>query len=65
MKYKVEVYELHTQMYEVEADSPEQAVDNVNAGDGTCLDGALEYIEIANEYAGKGLPPGIRAVMEA
>lgn len=43
MKYYVDVREIHIQTVEIEADSPEQAITRVAEGDGSYLDGRLEY----------------------
>jgi hypothetical protein len=43
MKYLVSVREVHIQMVEVEAESPEDAKEKVAEGEGRYLDNALEY----------------------
>lgn len=64
MKYRIEVYELHSQAYEVEADSREEAIEAALGGEGTILDKELDYIEMAERYSREGLPDGIRSVEE-
>lgn len=64
-KYNVEVYELYAQIYEVEADSEDEAIDSYINGEGTALDNELDYIETAYRYSRDGLPSGIRSVEEA
>jgi hypothetical protein len=65
-KFIVEFYELHAQMYEVEAESKEDAINGALNGEGTALDNASEYIGVADRYYGyagtKQLPDGIRSV---
>lgn len=64
-KYHVEVYELYAQVYEVEADSEDAAIEAYMDGEGTALDDALDYIETADKYSRDGLPDSIRSVEEA
>ena len=47
MKYIVEVREVHIQPYEVEADSPEQAIQNVKDGE----EDKIAMIESGFEYS--------------
>lgn len=65
-KFIVEVYELHSQKYEVYGENEEDAIDNVLAGEGRCLDNEMEFIETADRYNGHkdgvDLPDGIRSV---
>lgn len=49
-KFIVELYELHTQKVEVEADSKAMAVVAALSGEGDMMDNELEYIEGADEY---------------
>ena len=63
-EFIVEVYELHAQKYRVKADSPEEAQEAVNRGEGECVDDGLEYIEVAECYKGSGMLSGIRSVRE-
>lgn len=49
-KYIVELYELHTQKVEVEADDRAMAIVAALSGEGDMLDNELEYIEGADEY---------------
>lgn len=63
--YHVEFYELHSQTYEVEADSQEEAIENALGGEGTFLDNQLDYIGVADRYSGENMPDGIRKVTEA
>lgn len=42
-KYHVDIQEIWVQTMEIEAESSEEAVDLVLAGNGEAVDGALEY----------------------
>lgn len=64
-KYEVEVYELYSTTYEVEASSFSEAIDNALDGEGSILDDSTEYIEMADRYAGPDLIDGIRSVRKA
>jgi len=63
-KYEVEVYELYTTTYEVEASSLSDAINNFLYGEGSLLDDSTEYIQMAERYAGPDLIDGIRSVSE-
>ena len=51
--YTIEQYELHTQKYEVEANSEAEAISKLYEGEGLSVDDGLEFIEVADDY---GLP---------
>lgn len=63
-EFIVEMYELHAQKYSITADTKEEAIKNVNDGEGTCLDNSLEYIQPAFCYSGANMPQGIRSITE-
>ena len=52
-KFEIEQYEIHTQLYRVEADSEAEAVKRLFEGEASAVDGGLEYIEVAEDV---GLP---------
>lgn len=47
-KFRIEVYELHSATYEVEAESLAKAVKKINDGEGELQ--STEYIEVAESY---------------
>lgn len=49
MRYKVEQYEIHSQMYHVEADSEAEAIAKVLNGEGENTGEGTEYIETAED----------------
>lgn len=67
-KFIVELYELHSTKWEVEAKDSAEAAAKVLAGEGEMPDDLdPEYIEIANLYNGYGdngqpHPPGVRTI---
>ena len=52
-KFEIEQYEIHTQLYRVEADSEAEAVKRLFDGEASAVDDGLEYIEVAEDV---GLP---------
>ena len=48
-KFEIEQYELHTQVYRVEAENEAEAIKQVLDGEGDAVDGGLEYIEVCDE----------------
>jgi len=51
--YEIEQYELHAQVFVVEADSPAEAIKKLFDGEADVADGGFELIEVADKY---GLP---------
>ena len=51
--FEIEQYEIHTQLYRVEADSEAEAVKRLFSGQAIAVDDGLEYIEVAEDV---GLP---------
>ncbi len=51
--YEIEQFELHTQMYRIEANSEADAIKKLLDGEGEAIDGGLEYIQICEDL---GLP---------
>ena len=51
--FEIEQYEIHTQLYRVEAGSEAEAVKRLFDGEASAVDGGLEYIEVAEDV---GLP---------
>lgn len=51
-KYKVELYELHVQTVEIEAENDGDAIARVLDGEGYYYDNTFEYMETATKYHG-------------
>ena len=51
--YRIEQYELHTETYQLEADSEAEAIKKMFDGEGEVVDGGMEFIEVDDEM---GLP---------
>lgn len=51
--FRIEQYELHTQVYSVEAANEAEAIKKLLDGEGEPIDGTLEFIEVAADF---GLP---------
>ena len=51
--FEIEQFEMHTQMYRVEADSEAHAIQRLFADEAEVVEGSLEFIEVANDF---GLP---------
>lgn len=52
-RFRIEQYEVHTQTYEVDADSPGEAIVKVFNGVADTVDNTLKYIEVDEE---RGMP---------
>lgn len=48
--FKVEVYELYTNTFLVEANDKIEAIQKVNSGEGVVEDDSLDYVEVASSY---------------
>jgi hypothetical protein len=53
MLFEIEQYELHTQIYRVQADTEAEAIAKLFNGEADAVDDGLEYIEVAEDL---GLP---------
>jgi len=51
--YEIEQYELHVSKYRVQANSEDEALAKLFAGEGEPVDQSQEFIEVADDY---GLP---------
>jgi len=63
--FRIEVYELYAQEYEVELDgdaTEEDALEAYHHGEASLVDDGLDYIQVADLYARDGMPDGIRSV---
>ena len=49
-RYRIQQYELHTQEFDVEAQSEAKAVLKLYQGAATPVDGGLELIEVCDDY---------------
>lgn len=52
-KYVIEVYELHTSCFKVEASSKEEAIVKYQKGESDYQDGSIDYIQIADSYGSR------------
>jgi len=51
--FEIEQYEIHTQLYRIEAESEAEAVKRLFDGEASAVDNGQEFIEVANDV---GLP---------
>lgn len=51
--YVIEQFELHTQLYRIEAANEAEAITKLLNGEADAVDGGLEYIEVASDF---GMP---------
>lgn len=63
-RFIIEVYELHTSEYAVEANSREEAIQKYNDGEAESVDNTTDYLQVAERYHGDFCPDGIRSVEE-
>lgn len=50
MLYEIEQYELHLTKFQVEADDPADAINNLFLGQGEPVDNSTELVEVADKY---------------
>jgi len=63
--FRIDVYELHSQEYEVELDGDatvEDAIEAYQNGKASVVEDEIWCIGVADRYAGEGMPDGVRSV---